>query len=556
MAIILKSGNRETVVRQRDISALAAAQIAGIPVEATCGGAGSCGKCSVFLEEGDYEIFGEKIRVEAGERREELACQTFFRGPDARVVIPSAAGLESEGARIETEISLPKFMMDPVVRRDAGATKAPLGLAVDIGTSTVAAALVNLETGVVIDRATRFNQQALRGDDVASRIAQCESDANVRTLQQLVIEHTINPMAVELCDRNAITRDEIRAIAVAGNTVMSHLFLGLSPFSIGRLPFTPMARKFAEVPASRLGLHAHRDAPIHVVPCISGYVGGDIVADLRVTEFASRKGAWLLIDIGTNGEMAFIENGKIFACATAAGPAFEGAGLLHGCRAVAGAIEHIEYDASLDFRCATIGGGAALGFCGSAAIDFIACGMDAGLINMMGRFDLDMLKACGRYQQVRVRHGFSHGCVVVDAAKSATGEALVITEFDVSQIMKAKAAIYAGLKTMLQLSGCHPRDLDGVILAGGFAKHIRLPNAIRIGLLPALPVGQFEIAGNGSLAGAVLSLLDTTSRDEFNRLMDVPEVIELNLTKDFATYFSDALALPYLEPEEFELTKE
>lgn len=553
MSILLTCGGREVRVEDGGESVLAAAQAAGLPVEAACGGRGSCGRCGVFLEEGDYRIFGEKVSVGAGERREELACVTFFDGPDARVVVPRTTALDSTGASIETEIRLPPFVLNPVVRRTIATQPAQrvLGLAVDIGTSTVAAALVDLEKGEVTDRTSRFNQQALRGDDVASRIAQCESEPNVRALQHLVLEHTINPMAVELCERNACSRDEIRAVAVAGNTVMSHLFLGLSPFSIGRLPFTPLARSFGDMSASRLGLHAHPEAPVYVVPCVSGYVGGDIVADLHVTGLASRSGVCLLVDIGTNGEMALVEGGRIRACATAAGPAFEGAGLLHGCRAVAGAIEHIDFDAGLVFRCSTIGGGAAVGFCGSAAIDFIAQGMEAGLINAMGRFDLELLKARGRYRHVRVRHGWSHGCLVLDGGPTATGEDLVITEFDVSQIMKAKAAIYAGLKTMLHVAGRHPRDLDRVILAGGFAKHLRLERAIRIGLLPRLPVEKFEIAGNGSLAGAVLALLDKASRDDYQRLMDLPEVIELNLTEEFATCFSDALALPHLEPEEF-----
>lgn len=549
MAIVIKTGAREVTVPLSDRPVLEIARDAGVHIAASCGGGGTCGKCTVFLEAGAYRIFGEDVVVNEGERREELACVTFVTGPDARIAVPREAATDAAGARIETEIRLPPFRLQPVAHA-RGAGRA-LGLAVDIGTTTVAAALVDLKSGSVLDRESRFNQQVLRGDDVASRIGQCDRAENVRALQQLVIAHTINPMAAELCERNACAAADLAAVAVAGNTVMSHLFLGLSPFSIGRLPFTPVTRNYAEVAAAELGLHARPDAPVYVVPSASGYVGGDIVADLHVTGLPARAGAVLLVDIGTNGEMALVEDGRLLACATAAGPAFEGGGLAHGCRAVAGAVEHVDFDAKLDFRCAVIGGVPPVGICGSAAIDFVACGVASGLINLMGRFDLDALKTSGRHERVRVRNGWSHACVVVPGNDTATGEPLLITEHDIAQIMKAKAAIYAGLKTLSHLRGRHPRDLDRVILAGGFAKHLRLANAIAIGLLPDVPLDRFEIAGNGSLAGAVLALLDTTARDAYARLIDAPEIVELNLTRDFATFFSDALALPYLEPDEF-----
>ncbi len=556
MSLIIKSGGREVAARKTDEPLLAAIQAAGIPIEASCGGRGVCGRCSVFLEHGTYKIFDETVEVNSGERREELACVTRVASADARVAVPRQTFAESAGARIETEIVLPEFKSNPAVHRgeivNGSAVKRALGIAVDIGTSTVVAALVDCETGNVIDRASRFNQQVLRADDVASRIAQCGCAENVRALQQLVIAHTINPLIEEICERNDLRPEEIFAAAIAGNTTMSHLFLGLSPFSIGTLPFTPVARKYPEIAAAKLGLRVHPAAPVFVVPCASGYVGGDIVADIHVTGLPAQSGLCLLADIGTNGEMALAENGKILACATAAGPAFEGAGLLHGCRAISGAIEHIEFEKDLHFRCKVIGDSQPVGFCGSAAIDFIACGMESELINTMGRFDIDLLKSRGRYKHVRVRNGWSHGCCVVDGFETSTGEPLVITELDVSQILKAKAAIYAGLKTMMHLRGKHPRDLDRVILAGGFAKHIRLANAIKIGLLPPVAMENFEIVGNGSLAGAVLALADTTSRDAYAQLIDAPEIVELNLVPEFATFFADALALPYLEPEEFE----
>jgi uncharacterized 2Fe-2S/4Fe-4S cluster protein (DUF4445 family) len=255
----------------------------------------------------------------------------------------------------------------------------------------------------------------------------------------------------------------------------------------------------------------------------------------------------LLVDIGTNGEMVLCEGGRMLACATAAGPAFEGAGLTHGCRAADGAIEHVAFGRDLDFACTVIGGGRARGLCGSAMIDFTAEALRCGLVNRMGRFDIGLLEECGRY----LRTDEGHACALVDAGEALNGKPVYVTEHDVSQIMKAKAAMYAGMKTLLATEGRTFRDLERFVLAGGFAKHIDPANAICMGLLPEIPVEIIDVIGNGSLAGAYQALVNRQAMGECEHLASVPEVVELNLVKAFESAFVDALALPNLNDEEF-----
>jgi uncharacterized 2Fe-2S/4Fe-4S cluster protein (DUF4445 family) len=255
----------------------------------------------------------------------------------------------------------------------------------------------------------------------------------------------------------------------------------------------------------------------------------------------------VLIDIGTNGEMVACLDGQMSACATAAGPAFEGAGLRHGARAASRAIDTIRFDEFLDFELTVIGDPSPMGLCGSAIIDFIACGFRCGLINSMGRYNVELLKGRGCHETV----SGMHACVLVSAEESATGETITVTEYDIAEILKAKAAIYSGLKTLLAELGKTVRDIDRVILAGGFAKHIDLENAITLGLLPDIGTEKYEVIGNGSLAGAALALLDQGTMQTYLDIIDKPQIVTLNQTAHFTNYFQEALAIPNLDEDDF-----
>ncbi len=425
------------------------------------------------------------------------------------------------------------------------------GVAIDVGTTTVVAMLVDLNQGRVLSKASLYNQQIRRADDVASRIALCRREDQVRELQRLIVDETINPLIESLCTEQGIQANSISRIAVSGNTVMAHLLLGISPDSIGHAPFQPVVRRYDPCRVRDLSLRANPNAIVDVIPSVSGYVGGDVVSDIYIARLGERPEATLLIDIGTNGEIVYSDGGQFSACATAAGPAFEGYGTSHGCRAAAGAIEHLSFAEDLRFEVKTIGGGPAIGLCGSAFIDFIADGMRCGLINHMGRYHVQQLHEQGRYLRVDEMCGPVHACVIVPADQSAGGEAIHVSERDISQILKAKAAIYAGMKTLLQVRRRQLADIHRFCLAGGFARHIDLNNAILIGLLPEVPLHRFELIGNGSLAGAMLALVDNDAMDAYASLAELPKVVELNRVASFENEFIDALALPNLKAEDF-----
>ena len=540
MSVIFNLEGRSVAVESgSDRTVLELARKAGWHIDAKCGGRGSCASCNVLLGAGRYRVFGEEIEVAPDMRREVLSCQTRILSDTAEIFIPRASILSFDGARIADEMDIPEHTFSPLFPEG-------YGLAVDIGTTTVVAALIDLRDGTIVSRESLYNQQILKADDVVSRISLCSEAGNLEALQELVIAHTLNPLVHKLCDGTGVARERIVHCAVSGNTVMMHIFFGVSPVSIGVIPFKPVSRTF-EAKAHTLRIDIGPDARVEAIPAISGYVGGDITSDILASNLWNRDGLAVLIDIGTNGEMVACLDGQMSACATAAGPAFEGAGVLHGIRAASRAIDTIAFDESLDFQITVIGDPNPMGLCGSAIIDFIACGFRCGLINMLGRYDVDLLKARSCHETV----AGMHACVLVQAKDSATGETITVTEYDIAEILKAKAAIYSGLKTLLAELGKTVRDIDRVILAGGFAKHINLENAICIGLLPDIGTEKYEVIGNGSLAGASLAVLDRSAAQTYLEIIERPRIVTLNKTATFTNYFQEALAIPNLDEDDF-----
>ncbi len=443
--------------------------------------------------------------------------------------------------------------VEKAVRIEAGdqAGRGAFGVAIDIGTTTVVAALVDCRAGRVLAKASCYNQQMRKADDVASRISFCSTPERLSEMRALVVKETINPLLKGVCSKAEIAPEEILRVAISGNTVMTHLFLGLPPDGIGKLPFQPVANKYPDCLGKELGLLMNPEGVVCMAPSISGYVGGDISSDIHVAGLHNAKGLSLLIDIGTNSETVLAQDGELFACAAAAGPAFEGAGLSCGCRAASGAIERIAYGEELAFKISTIDKAPATGICGSGIIDFIACGFRCGFINMFGRFDKGMLERAGRLSFVEKDGAQTLACVLVQASESGGGKDIFVSEADVEQILKAKAAVYAGAKSLLSSKGRKPAELDRLILAGGFAKYISLENAITLGMLPELPRERVHVIGNGSLAGAFLALLDASAAESFRRIAELPKTVSLNLLPDFETNYVDALAIPNCEPSEF-----
>ncbi len=435
-----------------------------------------------------------------------------------------------------------------VALREGAQREAVFGLAIDIGTTTVVGMLVDLGSGAVVQKAARYNQQLSIADDVAARISAAKSGPDIERLRKLVVVDTINPIIGSVCQAQGIGHGDICRVSIAGNTVMVHLLLGLPVTNIGRLPFNPVLRDVGSLTAAQLGLTTNRRAPVCVAPAIAGYLGGDVSAGIVATQLLSAPDCSLLVDIGTNCEIVLKRDQRLICCATPAGPAFEGAGLAQGCRAMDGAIEHIRIGADLQFALAVIGDGAPVGVCGSAAIDFIAEGHRCGLINAAGRLNIDLLKRHQRYAQVHPAGPAVHACVIVAGELGGEQGRILISEADIAEILQAKAAIFAGIQTLLSSCALAPGRIAQLVLAGGFARHIDIDNAIRIGMLPDLPRDRFRVSGNSALAGAYLALVDARAAPAMRALRGLAEVVELNLVSDFEANFVGALYLPEPPP--------
>ncbi|MCX7819341.1 MAG: ASKHA domain-containing protein [Kiritimatiellae bacterium] len=426
----------------------------------------------------------------------------------------------------------------------------PLGLALDIGTTTVVATLVELDSGQPLATASDYNAQMSRGADVASRISAAEDPAGRRQLQELVIG-TANRLIQRACARAHRSPDDILHVVLAGNSVMEHLALGLSPVGIGRIPFRPAARRYPPLRATRVGLATDPRAWVEAIPSLSGHVGGDLTADAAISGLLDRTGRWLLVDIGTNGEILFWNGQRLLCAATAAGPAFEGAGLACGMRAEPGAIERLRWHAD-HFEYETIGGAPPVGICGSAAVDALAELARAGRLDATGRLDWHALRRAGAGITVHQRGHDLRAVIVAPSEPTAQGSPIVLSEADIAELLKAKAAVHAGIVTLLRAAGCGPHDLDGVIVAGGFGRHLHLRNAMRIGLLPDLPLEIIEVIGNGALGGALQGLGDPRAPEIWERLVRIAEPVELNLCEGFEGEFVDSLLIPHADPSRFE----
>lgn len=439
--------------------------------------------------------------------------------------------------------------------RPGDAARRTFGLAVDIGTTTVALEVVDLVNGQCVGAASSYNQQVARADDVASRISICQSGGQkgVAELQHLIIEETINRLTRTVCVKHGIHPHEIVRVSVSANTTMTLLALGVSPAHVGVLPFQPATNRPVPYTAGELGLAVNPAALVDAVPGFHGYVGGDITSDIIVSGLAERDDLALLIDIGTNGEMALGNRDGIVACSCAAGPAFEGGKIRWGMRASTGAIDTIRIErACLEAGWTTINNEPPHGICGSALIDFLAEGLRTGLVNLAGRFDASPAD-CAVLDTVQDERGNDVvRYVLVPAEATEEGrEPITISEKDVQELLQAKAAIFSGVRLLLAAAGKTIDDLSAIFLAGGFAKHINLANAIAMGLLPDVPLARIHVVGNGSLAGAYLRLIDRQIAGRMAELVSRPRVIELNKQPGFMDEFTNALFLPHMDPTLF-----
>lgn len=417
----------------------------------------------------------------------------------------------------------------------------PLGMALDLGTTQLAASLIGLESGRERASVGRINSQTAYGDDILTRIHYATKGDGLLTLKQEVIDD-INAMAAELAAAVGCQPRDIRALAVAGNTTMVHLLMGLDPYQLCREPYIPLVNAPDPLSADELGLTLHPAAPVWVLPNIGSYFGGDLIAGIIASGMAREEKVSMLIDVGTNAEVVIGNRDWLVACAGAAGPALEGGVARMGMRAAPGAIERVTIDPKtgrVGYR--TIGNQAPRGLCGSGMIDLVAALYLAQIIDLRGKF-----KPLGCHPRLVEFDGVP-SFVVADEHEAADGRAVVLQQVDLDALMRSKAAMYSILTTLVGQVGLGFTDLATIFVAGAFGQHIDPRSAITLGMLPDLPLEVFAPIGNSSLAGARTMLLDSQAREEAAVVPGRITYIELNVNHEFMNRFSGARFIPHTD---------
>lgn len=484
-----------------------------IPLNTRCGGRGLCEGCLVRTDHTDDQLHP--------------ACQRPANAFD-QVHIPQRS-LARFAPQVLSSFSIQiPFGQNPL-------TSARYGAAVDIGTTTIALLLIDLTDGRILSTQSAFNEQIHLGEDVLTRITYCAGEpARIDALRQAVLQQTVVPLLKRAMDQTGIDRSDIGAMTFAGNTTMLHLLVGEDPTSIGTAPFHATFLEHRIESFSQL-LGPDWKGEAHLLPGASAYVGADIVAGVCVNGMSYHPGNQLLVDVGTNGEIVLAIDGQLLGCATAAGPAFEGAGLTCGMRAGSGAIARIgviDHRPSVEIIGCTDPRDA-IGICGSAYVDLLSIAHHAGWINSNGRLNAE--SPCVARQ---------NGRLVLQLVPSARQGPIVITDQDIAKLLTAKAAIAAGIVTLLRRVHLEARDIQTLFLAGGFGAHLNVGHAITCGMFPGFKVDQVQVVGNTSLAGAMACLLDRTLIDHFGDVARRITPVELNLDPEFEDEFISRLSLP------------
>lgn len=492
---------------------LDALRSAGLAPDAPCGGQGKCGKCAVFLLGAD------------GTRERVLACRTPAGAAKGRSVV------------------LPEALAGGEIQLGGGSAYGAGGLtgfaaALDIGTTTLAARIIDRASGAALASASAWSAQLPYGADVVSRIKYASEPGGLVELCGLVRSQA-RDLILEACADALVAPEEIAEALCVGNTTMEHIFAGLSPASLGAAPYTP-ASYFTDGAAGRDP--ALPNAAIRCAPCISGYVGGDTAAAIYACGMASAPGLRLLLDIGTNGELVIGGADGLKCCSVACGPAFEGAEISCGTRSQPGAVCAVRLEGGA-FRFETVAGATASGICGSGIVDLLACLLEAGAIDGSGLLLTpdEAPEACRAYLDED-----ENGLGVFTLAPEVT-----LTAADVRKLQLAKAAVRAGIELLLAHAGARPQDIEEAYLAGGFGTRVDTANAAKIGLIPPELAERTRGIGNAALSGAQRALCEP---DGFERLLEIRrrcEYIELAGSAEFAGAFVDAMAFYEDEEEDY-----
>jgi uncharacterized 2Fe-2S/4Fe-4S cluster protein (DUF4445 family) len=574
-------------------------------LELPCGGEGICGLCKVRVEGRELPVLACRTKVTSdmivhlAERQQgarvlgdshALVDPELLPGPEQlsppyryqKVTVPPASIEEhysdwtrlvrelnrgSKGQPVRCNVSLLRRLAESLreaggtvtvlleeseselrvldVLSDAGNTRA-LGLAVDIGTTTVAAQLINLEDGSVLATQTSYNLQIRRGADVITRIDYARNPERLQELRGLVLE-TINTLLDQLVGSAAVEPHDVSAAFLAGNTTMTHLLLGLPPRYIREAPYVPTVNTVPELRAQEVGLNIHPEALVMCAPGVGSYVGGDITSGLLCTDLPRNKDdVFLFMDIGTNGEIIIGNADWMVGCACSAGPAFEGAGIKCGMRAAEGAIERVLISDTGELQeYSVIGGGQPSGICGSGLISLLGELFRNGVVDRSGRF-FD-----GPGASHIVHHEGRRAFLLAPGSDTLNGQDLVITEADLENLIRTKAAIYAACSLVLENVGLTWDTITCVYIAGGFGRYIRISDAIAIGMLPDLPLDRFSYIGNSSLTGAYMALLSREHRRLLSEIASRITYVDLSSNPRYMDSYVKALFLPHTDLGQF-----
>ncbi|SPF50098.1 anaerobic carbon-monoxide dehydrogenase/CO-methylating acetyl-CoA synthase accessory protein AcsV (acs ORF 7) [Candidatus Desulfosporosinus infrequens] len=431
-----------------------------------------------------------------------------------------------------------------VTHVEAGNDNPPYGLAIDIGTTTVVVYLVNLSTGEVVDQQGSYNKQAKFGDDVITRIVYAvENAAQLQEIRIAVVD-TINELIDKILARQSLSSNDFSAAVAAGNTTMTQLFLGVDPRYIRLEPYIPTMTNVPSIPAKDVGLHILPEALVHCFPSVASYVGGDIISGTMVTDLANGEDIILFIDIGTNGEIVLGNTDWLVSCACSAGPSFEGGGITFGMRAMPGAIERVVIDPeTLDVALKVISKTLPVGICGSGLVDCLSKLLEAGIIDRVGNFQMGHSANSARLRATSDDKEF----VLAWADQAGGGKDVVITENDVKNTIRAKGAIYAGIRTLLNMVAVEMDMISRIIIAGGFGNYLNVQDSVQIGLLPDIEEERFEFIGNASIKGARLALLSQNAWREAKELGQKMTYVELSVGPTFMDEYVSALFLPHTD---------
>jgi uncharacterized 2Fe-2S/4Fe-4S cluster protein (DUF4445 family) len=587
-------------------SLLEAAGVAGLAIEAPCGGAAVCGRCRVQVTAGaaaptTADI--ERLSPELCAQGWRLACRTHASG-NCTVVVPdeSMAGTShqilaqrQQGAPCPPAPAVRKLHVrlpqpssdDPApdllrLERAVGPVKADLellrtlgarlrqggfegtavltdhrlidfepgdtsgscyGAAFDIGTTTLVGSLLNLCTGQEAAMVSDINPQVSFGDDVITRILHAGSSDGLTELRDAIVK-AVRKMLDHLCHQGGVDRNHVYEVAFAGNTTMQHLLCGIDPSPLGHVPFAAVHGRGLLLSAAELGLHIHPRGMAYVFPVIGGFVGGDTVAGIIASSLPTRPGAVLLVDIGTNGEIVLAHEGRMWAASTAAGPALEGARISCGMRATRGAIEKVVFDGG-EVHCNVIGKARPIGLCGSGLIDAAAEMLRQGVITPQGRLPGPDESGARAELKRRLLPAGREQWKFALAYRGENEEPLCLTQRDVRELQLAAGAIRAGISILVRRAGLSLGDISHVFVAGGFGSFIRRSNAQRIGLLPpGIDHDRITSIGNTSLEGCKCALLSVDMRKLGERLARGTLHVDLSQDAEFQDEFAEAMLFP------------